>query len=119
MKEVVIKLSEMFPGLRSLTGRETGFKVRRKMEELLGVQFDGTLIENDTIVVIDFEGINLITQGFGDELVGVFVRFFGVDFVKRHIKVVNANEFNRGTLNWVISYSKKMKEEWQKASSGV
>jgi len=118
MKEVTIKLSEMFPGLTSLTGRDTGFRVRLRMENLLGVQWvDGTLIENDVVVVLDFKGIEMITQGFGDELVGVFTRFFGVDFVKRHIKVVNANEFNRGTLNWCISYSKKMREEWQKASA--
>jgi len=116
MQEVVIKLSEMFPCLSSLTGRDSGFRVRLRMENLLGVQFDGTLIENDVVVVLDFEGIELITQGFGDELVGVPTRYFGVDFVKRHIKVVNACEFVRGTLNWCVSYSKKMREEWQKAS---
>jgi len=117
MQEVVIKLRDMFPGLSSLTGRDTGFKVRRVMEGLLGVQFDGSLMENDTVVVLDFEGVELITQGFGDELVGVFTRFFGVDFVRRHIKVINANEFVRGTLNWCASYSKKMKEEWQRTAS--
>jgi len=117
--EVVIKLSEMFPGLSSLTGRETGFRVRQKMENLLGVQFDGTLMENDVIVVLDFEGIELITQGFGDELVGVFVRAFGVDFVRRHIRVININEFNRGTLNWCVSYSKKMREEWQQRAASA
>jgi len=117
MREVVIKLNELFPGISSLTGRDTGFRVRLRMENLLGVQWvDGTLIENDVVVVLDFEGIEMITQGFGDELVGVPTRFFGVDFVKRHIKVVNANEFVRGTLNWCVSYSKKMKEEWQRAS---
>jgi len=115
--EVIIKLSEMFPGLSSLTGRDTGFKVRQKMENLLGVQFDGTILENDTVVVLDFDGIELITQGFGDELVGVFTRFYGVDFIKRHFKVINASEFVRGTLNWVVSYSKKMKEEWQRTAS--
>jgi len=116
MQEVVIKLSDMFPSLDSLTDRFAGFKVRQKMQDLLGMLPDDSLIENDTIVVLDFEGITLITQGFGDELVGVFTRMFGVDFVKRHIKVVNANEFNRGTLNWVISYSKKMRAERQGAT---
>jgi len=95
----VIKLRELFPELDSLTARETGVIVRKMMEELL---------EKNVKIILDFEGIELITQGFGDEIVGVFVRKNGVDFVKNKIKVINANNFIRGTLNWVISYSKKM-----------
>jgi len=114
--EVVLKLQEIFPGLDALTGRESGFLVRQKMQDLLNVLPDGSIIENDTVVILDFDGIELITQGFGDELVGVFTRAFGVDFVKRHIRVINANDFNRGTLNWCVSYSKKMFLERQGAS---
>ena len=117
MQEVTLKLSDMFPGLDSLTDRFAGFKVRQVMQNLLCVLPDDSLIENDIIVVLDFEGIGLITQGFGDELVGVFTRMFGVDFVKRHIRVVNANEFVRGTLNWCVSYSKKMRAEMQRATA--
>ncbi|GAB6078142.1 STAS-like domain-containing protein [Hydrogenobaculum acidophilum] len=95
---IVIKLKELFPNLNSLTSRETGFIVRNIMEKEL---------ENNQNIVIDFEGIELITQGFGDEVVGVFVRKNGIDFVKNKISVVNANDFVRGTLNWVVSYSKK------------
>ena len=115
--ETVIKLKEMFPGLDSLTDRFAGFKIRQVMQNLLGVLPDDSLIENDIVIVLDFEGIRLITQGFGDELVGVFTRMFGVDFVKRHIRVVNANEFVRGTLNWCVSYSKKMRAEMQGATT--
>jgi len=117
MQETVIKLSELFPGLDSLTDRFAGFKVRQVMQNLLGVLPDDSLIENDIVVVLDFEGIDLITQGFGDELVGVFTRMFGVNFVKRHIRVINANEFVRGTLNWCVSYSKKMRAEKQGATA--
>jgi hypothetical protein len=117
MQEVTIKLKEMFPGLDSLTDRFAGFKVRQVMQNLLGVLPDDSLIENDVVVVLDFEGIGLITQGFGDELVGVFTRMFGVDFIKRHIRVINANEFVRGTLNWCVSYSKKMRAEMQGATA--
>jgi len=117
MQEAVLKLSEMFPGLDSLTDRFAGFKVRQVMQNLLGVLPDDSLIENDIVVVLDFEGIKLITQGFGDELVGVFTRMFGVDFIKRHIRVVNANDFVRGTLNWCVSYSKKMRAEMQGATA--
>jgi len=97
--EAVIKPKELFPGLDSLTARETGVIVRKMMEEIL---------EKNVKIILDFEGIELITQGFGDEIIGVFVRKNGVDFVKNKIKVINANDFIRGTLNWVVSYSKKM-----------
>ena len=97
--ETVIKLKELFPDCRSLTLRETGFKIREIMNQIL---------KYNQKVVLDFEGIEIITQGFGDEIVGVFVRKNGLDFVKNKIKVINANNFIRGTLNWVVSYSKKM-----------
>ena len=95
----VIKLKELFPELDSLTARETGVIVRKMMEEIL---------EKNVKIILDFEGIELITQGFGDEIVGVFVSKNGVDFIKQNIKLINAKNFIRGTLNWVISYSKKM-----------
>jgi hypothetical protein len=98
--EIVIKLKELFPDCSSLTLRETGFEVREIMNEILS--------KDNRKVVLDFDGIEIITQGFGDEIVGVFVRKNGLDFVKNKIKVVNANNFIRGTLNWVVSYSKKM-----------
>jgi hypothetical protein len=98
--EVVIKLKELFPDCRSLTLREIGFEVREIMNEILS--------KHNGKVVLDFDGIEIITQGFGDEIVGVFVRKNGLDFVKNKIKVINANNFIRGTLNWVVSYSKKM-----------
>ena len=98
--EIVIKLKELFPDCSSLTLRETGFEVREIINEIL--------LKYNRKVVLDFDGIEIITQGFGDEIVGVFVRKNGLDFVKNKIKVVNANNFIRGTLNWVVSYSKKM-----------
>ncbi len=59
-------------------------------------------------VILDFENIDLITQGFADELIGIFVRAFGVDFVKSNISVVNANKTIRKILNVVVSYSKQL-----------
>ena len=54
--ETVIKLKELFPGLDSLTARETGVIVRKMMEELL---------EKNVKIILDFEGIELITKGLG------------------------------------------------------
>jgi len=116
MQEVVIRFKDLFPEFDSLVLRTTGFEVRKQIQDLLNMLPDDSIIENDTLIILDFNGIELITQGFGDEIVGVFTRLYGVDFIKRHFKVINANEFIRGTLNWVISYSKKMRAERQGAT---
>jgi hypothetical protein len=107
-KEIVIKVRELFPEILeefpdfdSLTLRESGLRVRMEIEKILE--------ENkDAIIILDFNGLELITQGFGDEIIGVLIRRKGLDFVKEKIKIVNACNFVRGTLNWVVSYSKKM-----------
>lgn len=59
-------------------------------------------------VVLDFENIDLITQSFADELIGILVRAFGVDFVKANISVINANKTIRKILNVVVSYSRQL-----------
>lgn len=66
-------------------------------------------IQKGNKVVLDFEGITLITQSFGDEIVGIFVRAFGVDFVKNNIRLINANDKIRKILNIVVGYSKNMR----------
>lgn len=86
--------------------------------DFLGSRFSGELIRNlmkeyfdrGEIVTLDFSGIEGITQSFGDEIIGIFVRSFGVDFIKRHVKLENANDKVRGILNWVVKYSKKINE---------
>ena len=110
-KEIVIKVRELFPELLaedpsfdSLTMRESGLRVRIEIEKALEK-------EKDAIVILDFQGLELITQGFADEIVGVLIRKRGLSFVKERIKAININEFIRGTLNWVASYSKKMVAE--------
>lgn len=81
-------------------GRYTGEKVRERSYEE---------IQKGNKVVLDFEGIELITQSFGDEIIGIFVRAFAIDFVKNNIKVVNANDKVRKILNIVAGYSKNTK----------
>lgn len=79
--------------------RFTGEEIRNIMKE----SFD-----NGESVILDFQGIEGITQSFGDEIVGIFTRIHGVDFVKNNIKLENANEKVRSILNWVVKYSKKI-----------
>lgn len=110
-KEIIIKVRELFPEILaefpdfdSLVLRESGLRVRLEIEKIL----EG---EENAIIILDFQGLELITQGFADEIVGVLIRRRGVDFVKERIKPINMNNFIRGTLNWVASYSKKMVAE--------
>ena len=100
--EIVIKLNEIFPGIAFLGARASGEIVREKMEKVL---------DNGDTVVLDFDGIEDITQGFGDEIVGIFTRAYGKEFVKKNIKVVNYSEDIKIILNWVVSYSLRYYKE--------
>lgn len=94
---MVIKVIEIF-NQEMLGSRESGLILRQKIEE--------ELLKND-IVIIDFTGIELTTQGFIDEVIGVFIRERGLEFVKKHIKIKNTSEFVKLIIQFVISYSKK------------
>ncbi len=96
----IIKLKSLFSDSDNLISRYDGLIVRKNIEKIL---------ENDNKVVIDFEGFVLITQSFGDEIIGVIVRNKGVEFVKNHISLINTNGQIKDVLNFVVSYSKKMK----------
>ena len=91
-----IKVIEIF-NQEMLGSRESGLILRQKIEE--------ELLKNDT-VIIDFTGIELTTQGFIDEVIGVLVREKGLEFVKRHIKIKNASEFIKLIIKFVLSYTK-------------
>jgi len=103
--EIIIKLNEIFPGIAFLGARASGEIVREKMEKAF---------DNGNTVVIDFDGIEDITQGFGDEIVGIFTRAYGKEFVKKNIKVINYSEEIKVVLNWVVNYSSKYYKEHQK-----
>ena len=85
-------------GADFIGGRYVGEVVRQEIEEAINA--------NSTIV-IDFSGIKGVTQSFADEAIGILIRAFGIQTVKNHVKVKNANDKIRLVLNWVASYSKK------------
>ncbi len=91
-QEEVIKLRDLFE-CDFLGLRVEGEVVREKMEEI---------IMNGKVAVLDFEGIRGITHTFADEIVGIFTRAFGKEWVKENIKVVNANENVRSVLNLAV-----------------
>jgi len=78
--------------------RGSGEKIRDKMKPIL---------DRKETLTLDFTGIEGITQSFGDEIVGVFVRAFGIDYIKDKLRLNNANKSIKSVLNLVISYSKE------------
>lgn len=98
VSKVIIKLKEIFPGTTFLGTRVSGEKVREIIEKE---------IKNGNSIIIDFDLIEEITQSFGDEIIGIFTRAYGKEFVKNNIKAVNYNEEIKVVLNWVVNYSNR------------
>ena len=94
-----INVKSFFNGVDMLSTRESGAILRDEIRKH---------IENNIPVILDFEGINMITQSFADEIVGIFIREYGVNFAKSRIKIKNANELVKTIIKFVISYSKKV-----------
>jgi len=108
--EIIIKLKEIFSGLDFLGARMSGKMFREQMEKAF---------DNGDTVVIDFDGIEDITQGFGDEIVGIFTRAYGKDFIKEKVKAINYSESVKTVLNWVVSYSSRYYKEHQEMLNAV
>jgi len=96
--EEVIKLWDLFE-CDFLGLRVEGEVVREKMEEVI--------LKNGKVAVLDFEGVRGITHTFADEIVGIFTRAFGKEWVKRNVRVVNANENVRSMLNLAVKIALK------------
>jgi len=96
-EEVVINLRRMF-GYSFLGARYDGEQVRKLEDEII--------LQNKK-VVLNCEGIIAMGHGFADEIVGIYARAFGVDFIKQNIRVINASETVRSMLNAAITVSIK------------
>ncbi|MDA8337026.1 MAG: STAS-like domain-containing protein [Peptococcaceae bacterium] len=95
-----LKLIDMF-GANDIGSRHSGRILREKIEAVLG---------NSNIVLLDFDGINLVTQGFIDEALGVIIRRMGPAFQGRvHFK--NCNELVQTVITMVATYSLAMVSE--------
>jgi len=80
--------------------RKGGEKVREAIEE--SIKYAET-----QGVTLDFVGIDMITQSFGDEIIGIMTRVNGIEFIKKNIRLVNHNDDIKDILNYVVRYSKK------------
>ncbi len=104
--EEVIRLWDLFE-CDFLGLRVEGEVVREKMEEVI--------MKEGKVAVLDFEGVRGIAHTFADEIVGIFTRAFGKEWVKKNIKVVNANENVRFILNLAVKIALKHREKPSKA----
>jgi len=95
---VVVRIKDYVEGAKTLSSRQIGRKIRNIVEKFLE--------DNDT-VVIDFNGIELISQSFGDEILGVLIRERGINNVKGRVKIANAAPVIKSVMSFVISYSKE------------
>jgi len=98
-KEFILK--EIFK-TNSLGSRYNGEILRNQIKPLL---------DNNEIVILNFEDINIATQSFLDEIFGIFVRAFGTDYIKNKLLIKNVSPEIKKTINFVISYSKKRQKE--------
>lgn len=97
MEVIIIKLAELAED-NFIGGRYLGEKIREAFEKA---------VEKNGVVIVDFEKISGITQGFADEWLGVLIRAFGRDKVKKHLQIRNLNDNIKFILNWVARYSSK------------
>lgn len=95
---IVINIKSEIGDLDFAGSRGSGEIIREKMKPVLD-KAEG--------ITLDFTGIESITQSFADEIVGIFVRAFGISYIKDSLRLNNANDSIKQTLNFVISYSKK------------
>jgi hypothetical protein len=98
--EEVIRLWDLF-GSEFLGLRVEGEVVRERMEK--------AIMEEGKKVVLDFEGVRGIAHTFADEIVGIFTRAFGKEWVKENIRVVNANENVKSMLNLAVKLAFKQR----------
>jgi hypothetical protein len=99
MKKIILRT---FLNSKELGSRYKGGLIREKIKPLL---------DRDEKIILDFEGIDLATQSFLDEIFGIFVRAFGINYIKGKLLIENVSPSIKKTINLVIVYSKKRYRE--------
>lgn len=89
---------------------ETGgfeFVGSRGAREIIRNKMKKELDKKDGKVTLDFIGIEQVTQSFVDEFFGIFIRSFGIEYIRGRVLLVNETQGIKDTINFVIKYSKK------------
>jgi hypothetical protein len=98
MSSIVINIKNEIGGFDFAGSRGSAEKIREKIKPFL---------DKKESVTLDFIGIDNITQSFADEIFGIFIRSFGIEYIRKKLLIVNYNEGIRSTINFVIKYSKE------------
>jgi len=98
MNSVVINIKNETGGFEFIGSRGAGEIIRQKMKPVL---------DSGGCVTLDFAGVEQVTQSFIDEFFGIFIRSFGIEYIRGNIRLVNETQGIKDTINFVIMYSKK------------
>jgi len=64
-------------------------------------------------VLVDFEGLEIVSHSFADEIFGVLMEEYGWEFVKHNIKPINASSAIKEVLKTVVAFRFYKKENPQ------
>ncbi len=98
MSATVLNIKQLTGGFEFIGSRGAGEIIRKKLKPILDKKEDVTL---------DFSGVEQVTQSFIDEFFGIFIRSFGIEYIRGRIKLVNETQGIKDTINFVIKYSKE------------
>ncbi len=95
---MVINIKNETGNFEFVGSRGAGEIIRKKMKKEL---------DKRNSVTLDFGGIEQVTQSFIDEFFGIFIRAFGIEYIRGKILLVNETQGIKDTINFVIKYSKE------------
>ncbi|MDK9694407.1 MAG: STAS-like domain-containing protein [Sulfurimonas sp.] len=95
---MVINIKNETGGFEFVGSRGAGEIIRKKMK---------TELDKGNSVTLDFSGVEQITQSFIDEFFGIFIRAFGIEYIRGKVRLVNETQGIKDTINFVIKYSKE------------
>jgi len=95
---VIINIKNQTGGFEFVGSRGAGEIIRKKMKKEL---------DKGNKVTLDFSGIEQVTQSFIDEFFGIFIRAFGMEYIRGKVMLVNETQGIKDTINFVIQYSKE------------
>lgn len=94
---MVINIKKETGGFEFIGSRGAGEIIREIMKKQL---------DEGNSVTLDFVGVEQVTQSFIDEFFGIFIRAFGIEYIKGKVRLVNETQGIKDTINFVIKYSK-------------
>lgn len=95
---IVINIKKVTGGFEFIGSRGAGEIIRNKMKPIL---------DKEEEITLDFSGVEQVTQSFIDEFFGIFIRAFGIEYIRGKVRLVNETQGIKDTINFVIKYSKE------------